>query len=173
MDGVLCDFNRGLTERGLIRPEEFVTERYRQLDLPPARLQRIGDCVRSQGFFLDLEPIPGSLRALEELRSDGFDVWIVSKPPGFPGAWAEKFAWIQRHCPAFQERVVVCTSKHVIQGDVLIDDSLAVLEGWRFGWGLLLQTNPRIRYGELPDHLRLTRTWVEILVASKELYPQV
>nr|KAF6286874.1 5', 3'-nucleotidase, cytosolic [Pipistrellus kuhlii] len=79
MDGVLADFEGGLLRAFRRRfPEEphvpleqrrgfFAREQYRALR--PDLADKLASVYESPGFFLDLEPIPGALQAMQEMQA--------------------------------------------------------------------------------------------------------
>ncbi|MEO1485016.1 MAG: 5'(3')-deoxyribonucleotidase [Bacteroidota bacterium] len=74
------------------------------------------------GFFKDLEVIPGSQKVLEELSAK-HQVYIASAAMQFPNSLKEKSDWLDEHFPfiLWQNRIL-CGHKHILKGDVLIDD---------------------------------------------------
>jgi 5'(3')-deoxyribonucleotidase len=163
MDGVLCDYNGTLVASGLVRAEELTAERWWQTDLEEDRLRQLDDLVHQPGFFQEMAPMPGSLEALDQLLDDAHDLWIVSQAPGFPQAFAEKYAWILEHCPRMRDNVVLCRSKELVTGDVLIDDSLSILTSWSHGRRVLLHTNPGMPLPELPEGICAAANWPDVL----------
>ena len=103
MDGVLADFDRLKTEKGMT-----------------------GDQLkRSPGAFLDMHPIPEAIAGVRSLIGMGYEVWIATKPPtGIPHAYADKADWIFRHLPELKRRIIMTHDKGLLgdEGDYLIDD---------------------------------------------------
>ncbi|XP_034881954.1 5'(3')-deoxyribonucleotidase, cytosolic type isoform X1 [Mirounga leonina] len=150
MDGVLADFEAGLL-RGFRRrfPGEphvaleerrgfLAREQYRALrpDLAICWRKKLGqehgifqDKVASvyeaPGFFLDLEPIPGALEAMQEMNNmQDTEVFICSSPLlKYEHCVGEKYRWVENHLgPQFVERIILTRDKTVVLGDLLIDD---------------------------------------------------
>lgn len=92
------------------------------------------------GFFRDLKIIPDSQEVLHEL-SDKFEVYIASAAMQFPYSLKEKSDWLDKFFPfiPWQHRIL-CGHKHVLKGDLLIDDRSYNLE--RFEGQRLLFTSP-------------------------------
>ncbi|XP_029784249.1 5'(3')-deoxyribonucleotidase, cytosolic type isoform X1 [Suricata suricatta] len=117
MDGVLADFEAGLL-RGFRRrfPREphvaleerrgfLAREQYRALR--PDLADKVASVYEAPGFFLDLEPIPGALEALQEMNS----------------MQDTEYCWVENHLgPQFVERIILTRDKTVVSGDLLIDD---------------------------------------------------
>ncbi|MEL6305945.1 MAG: 5'(3')-deoxyribonucleotidase, partial [Bacteroidota bacterium] len=65
---------------------------------------------------------PGSQKVLEEL-SEKHRIYIASAAMQFPNSLKEKSDWLDEHFPfiPWQNRIL-CGHKHILRGDVLIDD---------------------------------------------------
>ena len=81
------------------------------------------DAKRIQGFFAQLQPMPGAIDAYNRL-AEHFDVYILSTAPwNNPSAWSDKVIWITKHLDdVFHKKVVITHCKHLCKGDILIDD---------------------------------------------------
>jgi 5'(3')-deoxyribonucleotidase len=105
MDGVLCDYRKNYIKH----KEQFPEVVYPQ---------------SQYGFFLDLEPIPGSIEAFLKLSSI-HDVWILTAPSFMnPLSYAEKNVWVRKYLgPEYVKRLIMCPNKSLMKGDYLIDDN--------------------------------------------------
>lgn len=105
MDGVLCDYRKNYIKH----KEQFPEVVYPQ---------------SQYGFFLDLEPIPGSVEAFLKLSSI-HDVWILTAPSFMnPLSYAEKNVWVRKYLgPEYVKRLIMCPNKSLMKGDYLIDDN--------------------------------------------------
>lgn len=73
-------------------------------------------------FFYDLEPLPGSVTAVEALQVLGHDVNILTAPASDHCA-TEKLLWLKKYFPFINHKNVHITHrKDLLMGDVLIDD---------------------------------------------------
>src|SRR5205085_3896309 len=73
-------------------------------------------------FFYDLEPLPGSIAAVEALKILGHDVNILTAPASDHCA-TEKLLWLKKYFPFINHKNVHITHrKELLHGDVLIDD---------------------------------------------------
>ncbi len=90
--------------------------------VPQEHQQSIKDHTRRDGFFQDLKIIEGSQEVLAEL-SKKHEVYIASAAMEFPQSLREKSDWLDEFFPfiSWQNRIL-CGDKHVLKGDVLIDD---------------------------------------------------
>lgn len=103
MDGVVVDFEVYRAAKGLTGDE----------------------IKRMPGAYLEMQPIPGALEALDKLVGWGFDVWLATKPPtGCAQAYADKVQWVLDHAPQFKRKVILTHDKGLLgdKNDYLIDD---------------------------------------------------
>jgi 5'(3')-deoxyribonucleotidase len=75
------------------------------------------------GFWADMEPYPNSQRVFGRLANK-FDVFIVTAPwPTSKNCIPEKIEWVE-NCLGFEQKRIIFTSyKHLLLGDVIIDDN--------------------------------------------------
>lgn len=108
MDCVLADFCKGAEEHGFDR----------NMKAPP--------CMYEQGFFLDLKPVEGSLKAVRALIGSGlYDINILTQPLAYsPISYTEKVMWIGKWFPELLEKIIMTQDKTLIKGQYLIDDNL-------------------------------------------------
>ena len=87
-----------------------------------AHQQSIRDHARTKGFFRALKPIADSQIVLKQL-SEKYDVYIASAAMQFPNSLEEKSEWLDEHFNfiPWQKRIL-CGDKHILKGDILIDD---------------------------------------------------
>lgn len=90
--------------------------------VPEEHQQTIKDHTYRDCFFKDLSIIADSQEVLKAL-SEKHDVYIASAAMEFPQSLREKSDWLDKHFPfiSWQKRIL-CGDKHVLKGDVLIDD---------------------------------------------------
>ncbi len=82
----------------------------------------------SDGFFRALIPIRDSQRVLKELAGK-YDVYIASAAMQFPNSLLEKSEWLDEFFPFIPwENRILCGHKHILRGDILIDDRSYNLE---------------------------------------------
>nr|WP_297784011.1 5'(3')-deoxyribonucleotidase [uncultured Allomuricauda sp.] len=104
-----------------IKAEECLGKEFWQC-VPEAHQQSIRNHTRRDGFFKDLKLIEGSQEVLRGL-SQKHDVYIASAAMEFPQSLREKSDWLDEFFPfiPWQNRIL-CGNKHVLKGDILIDD---------------------------------------------------
>ncbi|MGB6153734.1 MAG: 5'(3')-deoxyribonucleotidase, partial [Pricia sp.] len=96
--------------------------------------------ARNRGFFRDLNPIADSQTVLKKLN-EKYEVYIASAAMQFPNSLEEKSEWLDEHFPFIPwRRRILCGDKHILKGDILIDDRSYNLE--EFEGRPLLFTSP-------------------------------
>jgi 5'-nucleotidase len=97
--------------------------------------QSVNDYLYREGFFRDLKPLPGAIPAIVELKKMKHDVIIVSAP-SWPGTSAtDKISWVREHMPFLNKRdIMLGHHKHLLRGDVFIDDSPDNIRQYRNHW---------------------------------------
>lgn len=108
--------------------------------VPVMHQESIKGHTRRDGFFGGLKVIVDSQEVLEEL-SKKHDVYIASAAMEFPQSLREKSDWLDKHFPfiTWQNRIL-CGNKHILKGDVLIDDRSKNLE--QFDGRSIMFTSP-------------------------------
>jgi len=102
--------------------------------------QSIRNHARTRGFFRAIRPIADSQKVLRQL-AEKYEVYIASAATQFPNSLEEKSEWLDEHFPfiPWQKRIL-CGHKHILKGDILIDDRSYNLES--FDGRSLLFTSP-------------------------------
>jgi 5'-nucleotidase len=115
--------------------------------------------LHTPGFFRGAPVIPESREILEKLNAH-YDVFIVSAATEFPLSLAEKQAWLREHFPYISwQQLVLCGSKRIVQGDIMIDDHFKNLDA--FEGRTLLFTQPHNQQADNRGHERVD-TWSQI-----------
>lgn len=90
--------------------------------VPMERQDSVRKHATREGFFRDLKPIQDSQQILEELASR-FEVYIASAAMQYPKSLKEKSDWLDEYFPFIDWRNrILCGDKHILYGDILIDD---------------------------------------------------
>jgi len=149
-DGVLADFVGGLLE--LVNRECGTS--YRRSDITEYDIGeslgwdgtmrvRVDYLVRGEpGMVMGLAVEPGALAGFGLIDQLAGDTYVVTSP--WPGhqTWAhERTRWLRRHFAIPSNHVVHTAAKHLVMGDVLVDDKTSTIERWRreFPAGLAVQ----------------------------------
>ncbi len=99
--------------------------------VPEERRQSIHKHPTIEGFFSTLEPMKDSQSVLKKL-SQKYDVYIASAAMEHPKSLIEKYHWIDEHFPFIHwKKRILCGDKHILSGDILIDDRIFNLETFR------------------------------------------
>lgn len=108
--------------------------------VPEAHQKSIKNHAWQIGFFQDLKVIPDSQEVMAEL-SKKHEVYIASAATQFPNSLREKSDWLDEFFPfiPWQKRIL-CGDKHILKGDILIDDRSYNLRG--FNGKTMLFTSP-------------------------------
>tara|TARA_R110002051_G_scaffold143507_1_gene216405 strand:- start:271 stop:774 length:504 start_codon:yes stop_codon:yes gene_type:complete len=115
------EFNGNLTTAACMG-----TEVWRMV--PQAHQDNVRKHATRRGFFRNLKPIAGSQEILARL-ADKHEVYIASAAMQFPNSLEEKSDWLDEFFPfiPWQNRIM-CGHKHILKGDILIDDRSYNLE---------------------------------------------
>ncbi|PQA95605.1 5'(3')-deoxyribonucleotidase [Chryseobacterium shigense] len=116
--------------------------------------------VNEVGFFRTLPVMEGSREALEYINSK-YELYIVSAGMEFPNSLREKFDWLAEHFPFISwEQIVLCGSKKVVHGDVMIDDYPKNLD--HFAGEKIIFTQPHNKLIENENYKRV-HSWEDIM----------
>ncbi len=122
------------------------------------------------GFFMGLELFPGAKDVLQRLVDEGFEIIIASNPSGEEWIAFEKIKWVKKNIPFVGIRNLILTAKKdKIIGDVMFDDGLHYLEGFK---GIkVINDRPYNRNKEL-DYRIYDNDWGQFYEIIKELKKQ-
>jgi len=109
MDDVLCDYSHAHAKALIQNPSQ-------------------GFPQSQHGFFENLAPIEGGLETVKHLKkSNNYEPYILTAPSERnPLSYTEKRLWIEKHLGFdFVERLIICSDKSLLRGDILIDDHIS------------------------------------------------
>ncbi len=90
--------------------------------VPADRQWSVRKHASTHGFFRDLVPIEDSREIVKELAGK-YQVFIASAAMQFPNSLIEKSDWLDEHFPFIPwKNRILCGDKHILRGDILIDD---------------------------------------------------
>lgn len=106
MDGTLVDFEAGISS---------VTKRQRK--------KYEDEYDEIPGFFDDLPPVEGAIKAYHRLAAV-YDTYILSTAPwNNAKAWSAKNRWVRKYLPEVaNRRLILNHHKELVRGGILIDD---------------------------------------------------
>ncbi|WP_442844952.1 5' nucleotidase, NT5C type [Leeuwenhoekiella sp. H156] len=98
--------------------------------VPKEHQHYVRNHANERGFFIDLKVIKDSQEVLRALQ-DKYEVYIASAAMQFKTSLEEKADWLDAHFPfiPWQNRIL-CGHKHILKGDILIDDRSYNLEAF-------------------------------------------
>ena len=151
MDGVITDFEKGVLDgyrknhpnKPFIPLEQRTT--FYVKDQYPKELQPlVKEIYLSNGFYLGLPPIEGSLEALSELTKRGDEIFICTSPLlENPFCIQEKYNWIINHLGKdWTKKMIVTKDKTIVHGNFLIDDNPDVEGIQQPTWEHILYSQP-------------------------------
>lgn len=116
--------------------------------------QKINDYLYGPDFFLDVDALEGAIEYVEKIKNLGHNVVIVSSP-SWPGNSAtDKISWVKKNMPYFNKRdIFLCHHKHMIKGDIFIDDSPDNITLYRQHWPNAKIMTIAYPYNEAVKHL--------------------
>jgi 5'-nucleotidase len=124
LDGTVADYDTAL-QAGMLSiqapGEPAYADRHTGGTEPPYAEARRKLIQRQTGFWRDLRPLPLGFEVVEELRTLGFELHVLTKgPKTTPNAWSEKVEWCAEHLP--DATVTITGDKSLVYGRVLVDD---------------------------------------------------
>lgn len=93
--------------------------------------QELVKVICEEGFCAALEPYKDSIHGMASLRSVASQVFVVTSPWFTSRHWVtERNRWLYDHFGIVNKEIIHTSAKHLIKGDVFIDDRLSHLESW-------------------------------------------
>lgn len=138
-DGVMADFVTAALDvvhdlTGERYPTEAVTtwEIFESIG-DRALAERCYGAMNAPGFCLErIRPYPGAAEAVGALREVA-DVFVVTAPFRTAHWIHERTTWLERHLGFAASQVIFARHKHVVRGDVFVDDKPDHVRAWDRG----------------------------------------
>lgn len=94
--------------------------------------EKVYDIMKVPGMFSDLDFVDGALEGIKWLcNNKELDVYIVTSFSGCGEIAKGKMDWFEKKLSFLDpEQIILCKRKEIVDGDVLIDDSVENLENW-------------------------------------------
>ena len=86
--------------------------------------------ICSEGFFLDLPPLPGAIDAVKKIAEEGIEIVFCTKVLHWRQA-SEKAEWLKKYFNDIEYMLVVVDkheAKKLVDADIIIDDDPRVLD---------------------------------------------
>ncbi len=118
-------------------------------------------------LYTRLKPLPGAIDAITYLRKKHHVVWVTAAPSGSADA---KVQWIKDHFPGAKKNdVCICDQKHLVKGDIFIDDSPSNIRNYKKAWPGAKAMTIAYPYNEEVAHLTDVRagSWKDTEAAWK------
>lgn len=131
MDGVLADFEKAFLDRWKFLypnkthiPLEKRNIFYLKDQYPKEEIKNIYSIILEMGFYLNMEPIKGSIEAMHKMLELGHNVLICTSPIRNSNYCVqEKYEWVRRNLgKQWELRLNLVRDKKYMKGDYLIDD---------------------------------------------------
>jgi 5'-nucleotidase len=130
LDGTVADYDKAMAEwqERLRAPDEKPI--YYRMDHEHPHIEARRKLVQNlPGFWESLPRLTLGFEVIEEMRSIGFSLHVLTKgPTSCANAWGEKLKWSQRHLP--DAAVTVSGDKSLVYGRVLFDDFPPYYTAW-------------------------------------------
>jgi 5'(3')-deoxyribonucleotidase len=184
-DGVLADFTGAVCHwASVMFKREFSPSQVTQwdfckaLDLSDTETKQVKVLLsESDRFWPNLQPMDGAADAVRRLRMVA-DVYVVTSPWDSCPTWEyERKAWLQRVMGIPKADVLMGPAKHIVAGDVFVDDKPETVAQWNRdqGWfseggrsHAVLWDTPYNRRADEGFDLR-TSAWSDVLALVEAL----
>ena len=128
LDGVTVDFHSAVCKAH----NELTGDNLQVEDIDQWELETFGikkTTWQQPGFFYDLDPYPGAVEALWKAQQNGHKLWVVTNAMDIDFVEEDKRLWVSENIP-FVRGLVFTDKKHLLPGDMLIDDCPEYLENY-------------------------------------------
>jgi len=182
MDDTIADFTGralallSMKYPDLVLPKKEVTSFPLANSFDPADKAKVTALFLQEGYFRDMEPLPGAVAALHQMVDAGYNVRLCSAPlSSSPKCLAEKAEWVQRWLGhRWIDRLILTRDKTLVHGALLIDDApTAKGESLTPTWQHVYFARPHNRPGAPgadPERLRLVSwaDWADVVPLALE-----
>ena len=111
---------------------EDLTEWDMTAAFPSLTREQVYGIDRDEEFYSLLEPIPGAVEAVKRMMDEGHEIYVVTTTP-YQAVKPKLERAIFRYFPFLTwKNVIITANKHLIRGDVLIDDGVHNLLGGEY-----------------------------------------
>jgi 5'(3')-deoxyribonucleotidase len=175
VDGVLANFIEAnlatLRELGVERQHDDVRAWSIEESLGLSSAQRAQMKARwsEAGFCASIPAYEGAAAGVELLRSIG-EVYAITAPMWSAPTWQhERTEWLMRHFDFTRDQVVSTAAKHLVRGDILVEDKPETLARWAAAWPGALPVLWDRPYNAEADHPVRTRSWGLLQAVAAEV----
>ncbi len=135
-DGVLSDFiTPALRVVELLTGKQYAHDDVTDWDLdvlvPEGQRETFWEACSAPGFARNMQPYPGAVAAVEALRTR-HNVFVVTAYMHSSKTWVhDRDAWLHHYFGFMQRDIVHTKAKHLIAGDVFVDDKPSNVREWQ------------------------------------------
>jgi 5'(3')-deoxyribonucleotidase len=137
VDGVIADFVSGyLSAVKRATGRDYLADQITGFDIPralrlaAAERQAVEQAVSRPGYCQELGEYPGAVAAVEQIARVHEVVFVTGQWSGSPTWTSDREQWLRSRFGELGRNVVHTQLKHVVSGDVLVDDNLDNCAAW-------------------------------------------
>lgn len=174
MDGVIANFNAYLVQyahKKLGAPLLDVCELtnfYTEECYGDEWCKEVAKLSDEEGFFRNLSPVEGAVKALNEMTEYDLRVFICTAPKKFhnnPHCAQEKYQWVDRYLGSkWVEKVVLTRDKTLVFGDILIDDKPEVSGAVKPSWKHVYYDQPYNKENTSKPRILSWKAWKHVIL---------
>lgn len=171
VDGVVADFV-GAGLRTLVQIGGPVVERdtistWQMRDcLPPEWADALFATWKHPGWCASIPVFDGAQEAVAAIHRKAEVIFVTAALPDAPHWMWERTCWLGTHFNVTDRNIIFTWAKHVVTGDMLVDDKTANIIEWHQeypeGIAVLWET-PANRNDRVPEKVIRTRNWAKVL----------
>lgn len=130
--------------------------------------------ITKKGFCLNLEPLAGTVQAVQKLKQLGEVVFVTSPWDSSPYWMHERNLWLRNFHGAEPRSIIHTHKKYLIQGEVIIDDRPLNISRGERKLRVLIPTQANKEWCNntgitLSEPVYVSKSWPSIIRAVKEL----
>lgn len=174
LDGIVVDLiTRWLQKYNEVYADNITVDKITKFDFDSLVKPECGTKIYD---FLDYDtfrycdPIPGAVDALNKLNEKHFIHIVSAHSAAIPESAIAKFHWCAQYIPFIaQKKITICHQKHLIRGDMIIDDKYQTIQQCDIDIAAATIACPWNREGEMyydlyaKDYTTPEKCWAEIL----------
>lgn len=177
VDGVLADFAGAALkiindrlDRSHTVDEVVKYDMFKCLDVDESVLV---DAVENHFFVQNIEPYPGSRKALEVLEKEFGNVYVITSPYDSPAWMGQRSLWLKERMGIPISKQGHIKPKHIVAGCCLIDDAVHNLQAWGSHWPAGLPVLVDRPWNQGDDRFARTHSWFDVFDALENHFTSV
>jgi 5'(3')-deoxyribonucleotidase len=176
VDGVMADFSQGVIDRLRLRTK-LTPEDITQWDIFGLLEEKFSfyhkklalELMDVPDFWRRLPCVDGAYDAYIAIEAMGHEIVFVTSPWDSCHGWnVARRLWLEEHFGITKDQLVITHAKHLVRGDILIDDRESHITDWNriHGTGGILFAAP---YNKTNEHKHLRLDWAGVLERLEEV----